>query len=121
MSTNHMDYQSCYCDYDPPEFYHRKETAAAKKEHKCTECGCIIKIGESYERVRGKWEGCISTFKTCSDCWELRDALDEMPCFCWAYGGMLEDAVTQFQEADFSPGLRFSYLRILAKHRCNKK
>lgn len=107
---------SCYCDYDAPEFYH-KETPTAKKEHKCGECGSTIKVGERYERVYGKWDGDISTFKTCSDCVEVRDTLSEMPCFCWSHGGLSEDVGNQFAYASFTPGERFAYLRVVAAHR----
>jgi len=106
----------CWCDYEPPELI-RKKTPLARKEHRCSECGSVITVGERYEYVSGKWEGDFSTYKTCPDCVAIRDALDEMPCFCWGHGCLWEDIETQFQEADFQPGERFGYLRIVARHR----
>jgi hypothetical protein len=111
---------TCYCDYEPAEFYHR-ETPIASKKHACYDCGCTIKPGEKYERVNAKWDGVIVTAKTCPDCVAIRSALMDMDCFCWSHGGLLEDVTTQFQEADFQPGMRYAYLRIVADHRWHKK
>lgn len=110
---------NCACDYETPEFYIRK-TPLARKQHKCLECGCIIVVGERYENVRAKWEGVVSTCKTCPDCVELRKAFDEMECFCWSHGGLHEDVRMQLDEADFGPGDRFFYMRMIASHRKNK-
>ena len=107
----------CYCDIgDPPVFYFISRPRA-RKPHKCYECDMEIRPGETYERVRAKWERDISIIKTCPDCIAIRDALEEMPCFCWLHGSLLEDISNQFQFSDFSPGLRFNLLRELAKHR----
>ena len=112
---------TCFCDSGPvPEFY-IKTTPKARKKHKCYECGMPIAVGEQYESVRAKWEGEVKVVKTCPDCVEIRDALDEMECFCWLHGSLMEDVQTQFQEAFFCPGLRFDYLRLLAKHRWRRK
>ena len=111
----------CWCDPGPVAEFYIKFTRKARKTHKCYECGMPIKIGEKYEHVRAKWEGQIATVKTCADCVEIRDALDEMECFCWLHGSLMEDVQTQFQEAFFCAGLRFDYLRILARHRYRRK
>lgn len=111
----------CFCDFaDPPEFYHQA-TPMARKSHKCYECGCEITKGERYERVRAKWDCQVSTIKTCPDCVAVRDAMEDMPCFCWLHGSLLDDVDDQFQEAEFSPGLRFNLLRLVAAHRVRKK
>jgi len=110
---------NCYCDFDPPEFY-STTTPRANKQHTCSECGSPISPGEKYERAVGNWCGGIDVFKTCPDCLEIRDALSEMDCFCWTHGGLYEDVLTQFGEAQFSPGLRFAYMRILATHKVFK-
>jgi hypothetical protein len=62
----------CYCDYDPPEFYH-KETRKARTAKKCYECYGPIAPGERYEHVCGKWDGHIDTYRTCDRRLELRD------------------------------------------------
>jgi hypothetical protein len=81
----------CACvyvgDYDGPEFCHA-ERRRARKTHKCDECWREIVAGETYEHVRGKWDGYMSTFKTCGDCLSIRDSF-----FCegFMYGGLWED------------------------------
>ena len=64
------------CDYDadPPEFINVVFRKAAKA-HKCCECLREIRAGETYEYISGKWDGCLSTFKTCERCSDLRDSL----------------------------------------------
>lgn len=110
----------CYCDYDAPDFYHRK-MPVARKEHNCDECGSTILPGEKYEYVSAIWEGKFGTSKTCPDCMAIRSALMDMDCFCWSHRSLLNDIEMQFQEADFPPGKQFEYLRILAQHRRNKR
>ena len=106
----------CYCDYEQPSFYD-KHKPVARKEHRCCECGRVIRKGEEYERVTGMWDGYIDTFKTCQYCVSLRDAFNEMKCFCWAHGGLREAVSLQMDETIFPPGGRFAYLRLIAKHK----
>lgn len=44
----------------------------ARKEHHCCECRGTIATGEEYERVTGKWDDELRTYKTCGPCRELR-------------------------------------------------
>lgn len=82
---------SCFCDYEPAEFYH-KETHKARLRHRCDECYSAISPGEAYERVRAKWDGQICTYKTCGRCVALREHLAaHLRCFCWAHGSLHED------------------------------
>lgn len=80
----------CACvyvgDFDPPEFY-CNAVRKARKEHKCTECGKIIKPKEIYEHTSGKWDGVINRFKTCDDCLSIKDSF-----FCdgFMHGGLYE-------------------------------
>lgn len=113
---------ACYCDYDPPEFYHQ-ETRRAKKEHHCSECAREIEPGEAYEHVRGKWDGRVDTFKTCPRCLALREWVRaHVPCFCWAHGNIIEDAIeTARGYAHEAPGLLFgAYRRQVAIRRQRK-
>ena len=80
----------CYCDAEAPEFYNAKDVVA-RKQHKCSECGEDIKAGETYEYLFGKWGGETTTYKTCSDCLNLRFALGTTPCYCLVHGSLLED------------------------------
>lgn len=81
---------NCACVYVGdslmPEF-HNASMPKAQKEHVCDECGQVISIGEQYERVTGKWEGEINTYKTCVDCLSIRN---EMFCENWCYTRLLE-------------------------------
>ena len=78
---------SCYCDdTDAPSMYN-VETRKARKAHKCSECRGAIAAGETYEHVRGVWDGDPATYKTCQDCAELRKwAEAHVKCICWAHG-----------------------------------
>jgi len=68
----------CACVYpteaDGPEFSNIRYRKA-RKEHKCCECEKVIEKGERYEIIAGKWDGDVSTFKTCLDCAAIRDEL----------------------------------------------
>jgi hypothetical protein len=65
----------CDCSTDEdnyPDFFVSK-IVRSRKAHKCCECHQDIKPGEEYEKVTGKWDGKISTFKTCHICVLIRD------------------------------------------------
>lgn len=112
-----MTYDSCSCDYDPPEFI-VIETRKARKSHRCYECRADIPPRETYEHVRGKWEGEIYTFRTCALCLELRQwAKISVPCFCWAYGDLhdnIRDMVSEVRP-DVPRGFVFEWGRRLIK------
>jgi hypothetical protein len=80
----------CACilvdSYDSPAFYNAQRRKA-RKDHICDECGCTITPGNVYENATGKWDGCLDTFKCCSDCLSIRDSF-----FCDGYlhGGLWE-------------------------------
>ncbi len=106
---------NCACDYDPPSFYSR-DVRRARKQHKCFECGGAIFPGDKYEYVSGKWDW-FSEFHTCSRCSDLRTwVTNNLPCFCWAHGNMLEDAREAVEDAHFRArdevkGIRFGLAR----------
>lgn len=62
-----------YGDYDTPSLYERSIVQKSRKEARCYECRRVIPIGSSYERVRGSWDGELSTVRTCLDCMHIRD------------------------------------------------
>lgn len=112
----------CFCDYEQPEFYH-SEMRKARKDHPCTECGRAIEPGETYEHVRGKWDGDVGTHKTCPRRMALKAWVQaHVPCFCWAHGYIREDALeTARWYADDAPGLLFgAYRREVAIRRQRK-
>lgn len=105
----------CFCDYDPAEFYSRQEPNA-RKPHKCEECGHAIQVGETYEKVAGKWGGDFLVFKTCSRCTALREHIKaHVPCFCWAHGNLLEDCRNEVEHLPieaYGTGLLFELGRM---------
>jgi len=117
-------YAECYCDYDPPDFYHR-EVRSARKEHACGECGASILPGEKYEYVSAKWDGYVDSFKTCEQCVDLRTWVkNNVPCLCIMHGNQDEENEAAINEAIFrapeeTKGLRFGFLRrkLLRKRR----
>jgi hypothetical protein len=106
----------CYCDYDPPSFF-RSHIARARKQHECYECRGPIRPGDQYEYAAGLWDGDFMTFKTCERCRDLRTWVkNNLPCFCWSYGNMRDDAAEAIEAArDHAPqetqGLKFGFLR----------
>lgn len=83
---------ACYCDYEAPAFV-RKTIRAAGKAHRCCECGRTIAVGERHTYAAGKWDGTLDTFRRCAHCEAVWQALDErLPCYCWYWGGLYEDA-----------------------------
>ncbi len=49
-----------WCE-NPAEFY-TEEFVKARKPHRCIETHREIRPGEMYWRIRGKWDGTVSTF-----------------------------------------------------------
>jgi hypothetical protein len=81
---------SCSIDVDISDgqaSFSKEDIVKARKEYKCCECGDVIKIGEKYEKFRGKFEGGFSEYKTCLICKEIRDHI-----FCsWFFECVWED------------------------------
>jgi len=68
---------SCDCSMDTDncgltELYN-SSFPKARKKHMCCECREVIKVGETYERVSGKWDGIFMEFKTCLACVRIRE------------------------------------------------
>lgn len=62
----------------------------ARKTHICHECKREIEPGEQYRNERFKWDGAVSTHKTCRHCMAVRDWLMG-ECGGWIYGYVEED------------------------------
>lgn len=61
-------------DYDGSAEFYTCENVKARKDHRCEECWRVIPKGEKYERTSMKFDGDVSTIKTCIQCAEIRDA-----------------------------------------------
>lgn len=80
----------CQVDYaDPMEPYSR-ENRKARKEHKCSECGKVIKPGENYVYHTGKCEGDWLEFKHCEGCTWAAQWLTHV-CNGFVFWQVLED------------------------------
>jgi hypothetical protein len=104
----------CVCDYDPPDWYRVRRIKAARKPHKCFECGALIAAGQPYEYTCGQWDRSgIDSFSTCMLCVDLRNwAKISVPCFCWTHGGLLDEVEEMVSEVRHDvPGLFFEYGR----------
>lgn len=53
---------------EPPDVYEEKLVRAARKNHRCCECGKMILVGWPYGLVKGLWDGHWSTYKQCMYC-----------------------------------------------------
>jgi len=60
------------CDGEPAECF-TSNIIAARKPHKCCECGETIQPGAKYEKTVGKWDGRWETYKTCHTCLAIRN------------------------------------------------
>lgn len=111
----------CYCDFEEPDFYVAR-IHTARKPHRCEECRREIKPGEQYEYVSASWGHIARTYKTCEHCRDLRIwTQNNVPCLCWSHGNSNEDCYGAVEEAvmrggDEVRGLRFGFLRRVAKH-----
>ena len=69
------------------EFY-ETTLPKARKTHQCGECKNAIQPGETYERTAAKWDGDLTTCKTCLLCVEIRT---KFSCGTWSFGDVWED------------------------------
>jgi len=84
-------YMECSCIYvddnwGPSCF--RKVDRKARKDHACTECGCVIRSGEKYRYESGIWDNIPASYKTCSDCLSIRD---NFFCNGWIFSNVWSD------------------------------
>ena len=97
---------------DLPEFTDTT-TPKARVQHRCSECGGAIAIGDKYERATGMWDGRINRFKTCLPCVEGPRAWLEDECGGWLFKGVREDLVEHFDHHFFEPGAKMRLGRLI--------
>jgi len=97
---------TCSCNYDgdSPELFSEK-IVTARKKYRCFECGGIIKPGDKYEYVKGKWDGDFSSYKTCILCARIRDDL----CQCGFIYGELRNQIWNDLGFDYLTGEEYIY------------
>lgn len=68
----------CYCPADDGVCdFSTSHIVRARKAHTCAECNRIIHPGERYRRSAAKWEGSVSSWRTCVECAAWGEALGE--------------------------------------------
>lgn len=79
------DYQ-CYCEVGEGEPFEWESVThpRARKEYTCCECKDKIKPGERYEKMVGKFEGELVTYRTCEFCASEYARLNCQPERDWA-------------------------------------
>ena len=81
---------------EAPEFWFDK-IRCARTQHRCCECDRTIVPGEKYEYVATKWDGSMSTVKTCLQCVEARTFLVH-ECSGYVVGEVLEEIREHWDE-----------------------
>ena len=77
-------------DLPLPDFFDQR-ARLARKARSCGDCRRVIRVGEKYCIITGKWEGEVSTHKRCSHCDDMaRELRDLLPKFCDSIGGLWE-------------------------------
>ena len=96
-----------------PEAFSRK-MRTANKEHTCCECNKKIRKGEEYCYESGIWEGAPNSYKTCKDCYQIREAF-----FCnFVFGSMWEDFRNACAESEFLSEKALSKLTHDQREKC---
>lgn len=72
----------CYFDDAIRPDVFEEDMIKARKSHTCCECGSEIRPGETYQRVKGLWDGSWSNHKTCLRCVKLRRMYGGPPYTC---------------------------------------
>lgn len=90
----------CSIDVEVYPEFHIVNIVTARKLHKCCECKSEIRPGDKYESVHAKWDGAISTIKTCITCTKIRD---EYCANGFEYGG-LRDTIYECLGFDYITG-----------------
>lgn len=87
---------SCCISIDNGPEVMTEEIRKARKAHRCCECGGKIAPSDTYEYVKGLWDGDWSEFKTCEKCADLRSSLMEVSCP--GYGDLAETYIDWLDE-----------------------
>ena len=82
----------CYCDVETASFQ-TTTYPRSMKERSCYECESVIRVGERYARVAGKWDLRVDSYTMCVGCYAWGDALavaQRRECgeSCWLLGAM---------------------------------
>jgi hypothetical protein len=93
------------------EDYSSSSQVRARKSHKCIECSSTIRVGETHTRTFQKWDGDVSSHRTCVGCdaWASYFAAEqqrECGCSGWELGRMWEAIADFIRESELARGRR---------------
>ncbi|CAB5079726.1 hypothetical protein UFOVP141_46 [uncultured Caudovirales phage] len=57
----------CSCDFEPATVY-REVERRANRDHRCSDCGGVIRRRERYKNIASLFDGSWLTAKRCADC-----------------------------------------------------
>lgn len=80
-----------------PDVYSGTYIKAARKSHKCSECGRTIEAGEPYQRAFMVYKDHPDTFQTCQHCMIGQGWLGDN-CGGWMHGRLIEEMDEHIQE-----------------------
>lgn len=106
---------SCYVEIEDIATMIAERINKARKEHKCHECGSVIKVGQKYFVEKEIYDGVFRTHKTCMPCLEVRNAY----MHCWYWGKIWEDLRNCIEDISlpdfekFSPEAQQKILELL--------
>lgn len=72
------------------------KTVVARKQHKCCECGIVIKKGDPYNSHSGLCDGKWFREKDCYECDDLRTSISSDTGYQISFCG-LDEAVTEYE------------------------
>lgn len=84
----------CSIDYDYAVTVLTDQSRTARKDHKCGECGRLIKKGEKYRYISFTGDE-FGYSKACAHCEQARHWLNKH-CGGWKFGGLHEELTEHF-------------------------
>ncbi len=119
------------CDDGYPDIYDKK-LLKTRVNHKCIECGDLVKAGDRMWRVKSLFDGHFHRHYTCLDCEAIREhicKLDPETDLC--HGELIEYLQYGYLDSDYLPNVWWLQLRTNTKlkfklanipqRRCNLK
>lgn len=108
-------------DGDTATFFDDQIVHRCRKAHRCDECKRVIQVGEPYERIVGKWESQIETWRFCMECREVSVEFSEgARCFGvlwdemqqnWHEGAHLQACINRLTTAKAKEHMRQQWLK----------
>lgn len=107
----------CDCSCERPEFFDSSRPRA-RKPQRCCECKRTIRVGETYDRASGKWDGRFDSYATCLDCmaaWQIV-APDSCRCFEGLMWEISEGPWSEYRHWS-GPRMTLPLIRVVERYR----